>query len=457
MSLRVEPGELAQRGRRLAALAALALLFLAATVAGSIGLAHYRHPYVVAVMLCQAPLYGAAAWLVLRHGHGLRSGPTLLVILGTAILARAVLLPFPPISTDIYRYIWDGRVQADGINPYRFLPADPRLQHLRDGTIYRGINRADTAPTIYPPAAQMIFLAATRIAETVTIMKAALVAFEGLVVWGLVGWLRSRGLPPARLLLYLWHPLPLWEIAGSGHVDAAAIGLMWAALLAAERRKPGWAGMLLALGAGVKYFPAFVAPALYRRFGWPMPAAFAATIAAIYLPYLGAGWGVFGYLFGYAQEEGLSAGGGVFWLALVGTLWPPAAAALAKPYLATAALCLLGLGIAIALRSRPERVSLAGAQWLLVAFIVAMTPHYPWYIMCLVPFLCIAPTYGVAYLTLAAPLLYGMVWPFSRFPSEALIYLPFVALVAVNALLRRGAGRRRESLDGSRSGPRPAA
>ena len=51
-------------------------------------------------------------------------------------LMRALLLFAPPHSTDIYRYIWDGRVQADGINPYRYVPADPALAHLRDAAIY---------------------------------------------------------------------------------------------------------------------------------------------------------------------------------------------------------------------------------------------------------------------------------------------------------------------------------
>ena len=69
------------------------------------------------------------------------------------------------LSNDIYRYIWDGRVQAAGINPYLHVPADPALAHLRDFKIFRHINRADYAVTAYPPVAEMLYFVATRIAE----------------------------------------------------------------------------------------------------------------------------------------------------------------------------------------------------------------------------------------------------------------------------------------------------
>ena len=70
-----------------------------------------------------------------------------------------VMLSPPFLSSDLYRYVWDGRVQAAGINPYLYIPADPALAGLRDTAIFPHINRADYAPTIYPPVAQAIFLA----------------------------------------------------------------------------------------------------------------------------------------------------------------------------------------------------------------------------------------------------------------------------------------------------------
>ena len=82
----------------------------------------------------------------------------------------------PGPQDDVLRYVWDGRVQGAGINPYRYIPTDPHLAHLRDADIFPRINRSSYAPTIYPPAAQAIFYGVTRISERVTAMRAAMAA-----------------------------------------------------------------------------------------------------------------------------------------------------------------------------------------------------------------------------------------------------------------------------------------
>src|SRR2546428_6583800 len=110
------------------------------------------HPVVVAVLFV---LYLAAAWLV-----SVRILPTkkaLAVVLGFGLLFRTLMLPTPVyLSSDLFRYLWDGRVQLAGLNPYRYAPAAAELPHLRDGEIHPRINRP-AARTIYPPAAQWLF------------------------------------------------------------------------------------------------------------------------------------------------------------------------------------------------------------------------------------------------------------------------------------------------------------
>jgi hypothetical protein len=104
---------------------------------------------------------------------------TFLIVLGLGALMRlGLLFETPRLSDDIYRYLWDGRVQAAGINPYRYIPADPHLAFLRDDAIYPHINRRDYAPTTYPPGAQMFFFAVTRVTETIAGFKAALLCVE---------------------------------------------------------------------------------------------------------------------------------------------------------------------------------------------------------------------------------------------------------------------------------------
>lgn len=435
-----------------------AFLFMIAIAVGWVQLAAGEHDRVMVVMLVQGIVYAGAAWLVVARPELGRSTAALALVIGVGIVARAVILPLPPVSTDIFRYVWDGRVQASGVNPYRYVPADPALANLRDPTIFPNINRADWAVTIYPPGAQIVFLAVTRLAETVTAMKAIMVAFEALTAAALLGLLRARALPPTRILLYLWHPLPLWEIAGSGHVDAIAIGCMTMAMLFAERRRPGLSGAVLAFGAAVKFFPAFIAPAIYRRWGWRMPAVFALVFALCYLPYLSVGRGVIGFLGGYAKEEGLSEGGGVFWLAALSKVVPLPPFTVAV-YFGLAAIGLGTLALHVLFRQPAERVADRAAFAIIVAVLVVVTPHYPWYLAWVVPFLCLHTsraisglTLPVFWLTLAAPFLYGMMWPYGQVASEAVLYIPAAILLLGIAAFAWRPSRLREIVDGPRAG-----
>jgi hypothetical protein len=413
-----------------AALIGYGAALLALMVAGSIALFAGTHTPVVLIMLVQGLVYAAAAlWLWRRRGEGRPSPRAVLVfILGLAALLRALVLFAPPHSTDIYRYVWDGRVQAAGINPYRYIPADPALQGLRDEAIYPGINRADYAPTIYPPTAQLAFWAATRLGETVTAMKLAMLAFEAVAIWAILRILAARALPGALVLIYAWHPLAIWEVAGSGHVDIIAVAFLMLAILAAERGRRWSAGAALALAALAKFFPLALAPALWRRWDWKMPLATVLTAALLYTPYLSVGGKVFGFLGGYADEGGLTTGDGFLLAALfreagLGDIALPA-------FLLCALGVLAGLAVATTFRARPERPDVAGAFALATAFTVLISPHHAWYFLWLIPFLCFSLSPSVLYLTLAAPALYRVGWPPSLV-GAALLYLPFLLLLAI--------------------------
>lgn len=422
-------------------LALFALPFLALAGLACWALWTYHHPVVISIMLIEVPLYGTAAWYCLRHEDAATPRDrrwAVWLILGVALAIRLPLLFPPPVSTDIFRYVWDGKVQAAGINPYRYRPADPALASLRDTVIFTDINRATTARTIYPPVAQMVFFLATRIAATVPVMKAVMVGFELLTVAALLALLRRRGLPETRILLYAWHPLPLFEFAGSGHVDAVAIACMLLATLAADRRRPGLAGTLLGLAVAAKYFPAAIVPALWRRWDWRLPLAGLVVLVLCYLPYLGVGWQVLGFLPGYAKEEGLASGGGFFLLALLRTVTslPGFASSL---YILLGCAGLLAAGIAVALRRTPREAALGAALGLMLGFTLLFSPHLAWYFTWLVPFLCFRPSAALIYLTGAAPLLYHMVWTPGPLAINAALYLPFALLLLVE--IRAGAWR----------------
>jgi hypothetical protein len=232
------------------------------------------------------------------------------------------------------------------------------------------------------------------------------------------------------LLLYAWHPLPLFEFAGSGHIDAAAIAVMVFACWMAEVKRPLAAGALLGGAALIKFFPLAIAPALYRRWGWRMPAAMLSAVLLLYLPYLGVGRQVLGFLPGYVQEEGLAEGSGFFLLrALSGVISLPPWAGTA--YLVVAAAILAGLAGAVVMRRDRLEVALAPALMLITVFTVVVSPHQAWYFTWVIPLLCFTPSWAVIYLSAAAPLLYDYVWSPGDLPLHAALYVPFALLAAL--------------------------
>ena len=361
--------------------------------------------FIVAALL-QGAVWAVAAYLVASRGEGGRT--SLAVVLATAVLLRIGALIAPVyLSDDIYRYIWDGRVQAAGINPYRYIPADTNLAALRDDAIFPNINRNNYAPTIYPPVAQMLFFVATRFGETVTAMKLMLVAVEAIGIGALLFILPAAGAPRENILLYAWHPLPVWEIAGSGHIDAAVVAFVALAIAAAFAGRRAWSGAALAAAALVKLFPLVLAPALWRprrsNLGdWRWPAGFAAVILAAYLPFLGVGSRVLGFLPTYFAEEKIASGSGFWALDLLGRAVPVPVAA----YLAVAATVMAGLAIGALGRPTDPVSGMPWATALGTAAVFFASPHYAWYFVWLVALLCVAPWWPAFWPTLTAVLLY---------------------------------------------------
>jgi alpha-1,6-mannosyltransferase len=310
------------------------------------------------------------------------------LVFGLGIVLRVYVQFFDPLlSSDIYRYVWDGRIQAAGINPYRYLPADEALAFLRDGTIFPHINRADSAVTIYPPVAQFFFLMVTRIGESVTMMRLALLGGEAVTVTLITLLLRRMNRPVVRVVAYLWHPLPLWEIANSGHIDALMVALMllglWIALTGHALR----GSVLIAFSVLVKPYVAPVLAGIWRPWGLKMPLVVIAAVALCYLPYLSVGWGVLGFLTkGYLTEEGISAGNDLWLLSLWRLVFGEHQGDVVA-YVVLAALVLLLKGLSVARSSHRDIAStLADINMLLLVALLLLSPNYPWYFLVITPF-----------------------------------------------------------------------
>ncbi|MEE2658332.1 MAG: glycosyltransferase 87 family protein [Candidatus Latescibacterota bacterium] len=202
--------------------------------------------------------YLLATWSLHRYGV-----PPL-ILFAFAVAFRLTLLPTTPsLSDDIYRYLWDGKVQSVGINPYVYAPDAPEVEHLRDETWER-VNHRQVL-TVYPPVAQALFRLIAALGGTVFVAKAVFTLCDLLLCWGLWRLLQLRGLNSDRTLLYAWHPLPVLEISGSGHMDSLAIALMiWSFVLLGQGR-PHIAVVALGGAAMSKLLPLLALPAWWRQ------------------------------------------------------------------------------------------------------------------------------------------------------------------------------------------------
>ena len=217
-----------------------------------------------------------------------------------AIVMRVLLLPLmPELSDDVYRYLWDGHVQISGTNPYLHAPVDETLATLR--TPYHPLINNPTVPTIYPPLAQVAFFLIAVAGGSLIAAKLLWLGFDlaTAVVIGKIARLTGRD-PGLALLLYLWSPLLIVEVAWSGHLETLGLFGLTVAILSV--RKPFGAGVALAASALTKFAPAAALPAIARRHGWKAVAAFGVTFVLLYLPYASAGTALFTGLTTYGEH-----------------------------------------------------------------------------------------------------------------------------------------------------------
>jgi len=365
-----------------------------------------------------AVLYVAAVAIVLTQPV---NRWTLWIAIAFAVAMRAMTLFAEPfLSSDIYRYVWDGIVQHAAVNPYRYVPGDAALTFLRapHRQVFDNINRRDYAHTIYPPVAQMIYWAGTFFSPTVQAMKVAMFGFECVTVGALLALLRLMGRRSAEVLLYAWCPLLVWEIGGAGHVDAAVMAFVTLALLFRYKNSPVLTGVFLACAVLTKFYPLVLLPALYQRRDWKMPAVMVGMSAAAYAVYSSVGKAVFGFAGGYAKEEGIETGTRYF-LLQVARRFHGLRSLSVGAYVVFCAVVMGGISwwawrrAAVEVceqRRDPTLAAKSGGEdgppmFLRVAMglgfgmMLLFSPHYPWYVVWLIPFFVLAPNLPVlAYL-----------------------------------------------------------
>ena len=357
----------------------------------------------IALML----LHACLAMLAMRSAAVLSGRGALVFIFTIAIVLRVMLLLEPPLlSTDLYRYIWDGRVINAGFNPFTHVPADEALARLRDAVIYPNVDKKDYAVSIYPPFAQFIFAATAWVADSVLGIRCAMLAFEAAAVVAMLALLDALKKPRGLIVGYLWHPSALWEIANNAHVDAAMMALVVAAFaFGVARARPYLAGALLAFATLVKPTAFLALPVLWRPFDVKLPAFVLAVALLCYAPFLSAGSGIFGFLGIYFEEQRLDTGNSYYLLNLL-TDGDEPGKALVWGYYAFAGAILAALVARASFRNeRSLETALRDTAAILITFLFFLSPDFPWYYLVLLPFVPLLGSWGAFAMTSAGFLL----------------------------------------------------
>jgi hypothetical protein len=341
------------------------------------------------VFVAWALLAGAAYLVALDLLRRLRPGDTralaLCLVLGAVWRIPLVAAP-PRLSTDVYRYVWDGRLQRLGEDPYRVVPDDPAVAHLHTPVTHKLNN--GWVPTIYPPGAELFFRAVTAVEESAHAMKGALILCDGLVVLVMLRLLAAAGLSPWWVLAYAWNPLVALEGAGNGHVDLLGTLAIATTAWAVVRKRRTVAALFFAFAVSVKLVPLVLAPLLWRRVSVRDAFAGLGLLAALYLPFVHEGVVPLGSLRAYLAEWRFN---GPLFAALVPHTSPTMLACLAV---------LAGLAVAAWARTRFPDDPAAWAWPVAIALTLAPSV-YPWYLLWLTPFLYRPLTWPLAVWTVA--------------------------------------------------------
>jgi hypothetical protein len=313
--------------------------------------------------------------LAVREFFATQRLPRRVTVIGLVLAAawHIAFLRVPPgADDDIHRYVWDGRLQRLGYNPYVVVPSDPAVAGLHTPET-RSLNNPDL-PSPYPPGAQVFFRAITAIHESAFAMKVAFVLCDLVIVLVLIDLLRSTRQGEHLVLAYAWNPLLAIEVAGSGHIDIVGAMLLVISVAAVARRWRAIAALTFGLAVAVKFLPLVLMPLYWKRVRIRDAALGAAVAGFLYVPFLDHGRISIGSLSTYVQTFRFN--GPVF----------TAFDHVAPPQLLAGLAVLVGLVIASWLRSSKPELSPDLFAWPMAASLLCGPVVFPWYLLWLLPF-----------------------------------------------------------------------
>jgi hypothetical protein len=340
-------------------------------------------------------LAGVAYLLGIREFFTTPRFPRRVVVLGLIFAAmwHIEFLRMPAgADDDVHRYVWDGRLQRLGYNPYIVVPSDPAVRGLHTPET-RNLNNPDL-PSPYPPGAQLFFRAVTAIRESTFALKVAFVVCDFAIVFVLLDVLRFSQQGAHLVLAFAWNPLLAIEVAGSGHIDMVGAFFLVASGAALVRRWRATAAIGFGIAVAVKLLPIVLLPLYWKRVRIRDAVLAAVVFGLLYVPFLNHGRIPIGSLGTYVQTFRFN--GPVF--AVLDRVAPP--------QLLAGLAALVGLATATWLRIAAHKWSPNAFAWPMAATLLFAPAIFPWYLLWLLPFLTSASTLLIIVWTVSIMLTY---------------------------------------------------
>lgn len=335
--------------------------------------------------------YAGYIWAVVQSSslQGLGRSSQIVVVLGGALLFHLTLIPAPyAFSDDFFRYVWNGRVSAADIDPYRYAPGDPALTPLRDSVIWPNVN-AKEQHSPYPPLLESWFALLYRLMpESLLIMKLGMSVLNMGVIGMLLCLLWLRQQPLLWALIYAWNPQVVFQVAFSSHNEPLMLFWLLGALLLGTLSHPmgklagGWA---FALAIMSKLVPVFVLPVLLQRWGWRSAAVCVLTVGSVYGALLVRGQRI---LTGAATEASAARfNDGLYYLIerVLRFITPDG-----SRFLTSLAVLAIMLAVIALLMTRQNMDMVASVGIILATYVLLAASVAPWYVLWVLPFVALA-------------------------------------------------------------------